>query len=92
MRVFQQLDGSRQEYLRTSSATTCPLLQHYLPLVARDMNRESLLRSEAFAQEAWNELRDNNALRSKGPKPALCRWYSWVDAYEHSGSAFLFIE
>ena len=66
-----------------STPSTCPLLQHYMPFVARDKGRESELGSCEFAREAWVGLKNDSKLRARGPTPALCRWFSWRDAHEH---------
>ena len=80
---FRQLKDAKDEYMALVGRTACPLLCHYLPSIAKDLHRESELDTAAFLDHVWGLLEDGTALRSKGPKPSLCRWYSWVDAHEH---------
>eukprot|EP00969_Alexandrium_andersonii_P283180 12519261-Alexandrium_andersonii.AAC.1 len=80
---LQQLVGAKDEYMAISSMDSCPLFASFLPRVAHDVGREAELGTPAFAQEVWELLRDGSQLRSKGPKPALSRWYSWADAFQY---------
>ena len=78
---FSQLNGARQDYLALTDRATCPLFSKMLPHVARDKGRESEMGTEAFSKEMWAELSTDNKLLFKGPRPALCRWYSWFDCH-----------
>ena len=80
---FRQLSDAKAEYMALVGRTACPLLNHYLASIAKDLNRESELGTAAFLDHVWELLEEGTALRSKGPKPSLCRWYSWVDAHAY---------
>ena len=80
---LQQLQNAKEEYLALVEGRACQLFQHLLPFVARDQDREGELGPEDFQAEMWNLIKHAKQLTSKGPKPALCRWYSWLDAHRY---------
>ena len=52
-------------------------------MIAKDQGRDGEEHSASFVGEMMNMLRDERRLRSLGPKPALCRWYSWLDSHAY---------
>ena len=78
-----RLQQAKEEYLAMTTADECPLLAHLLPFIASDKGKEQEAHTAAFRTSVWQELQEASQLSSKGPKPALCRWYSWVDSHSH---------
>ena len=79
---FQQLSGAREDYLALTKPSECPLFQKLLPEVAREAGRESELGAPEFAAEMWAALSSRRELLFKGARPAISRWYSWVDCHK----------
>lgn len=78
------MQQAKREYLAlTPSHKDCELFAHLLPRIAEDRGQEDEQHREAFQEQLWNELKEASEMKTKGPKPALCRWYSWVDSHKH---------
>ena len=78
-----QVQEAKADFLAPTNRESCLLFQEMLPLIAQDKGRPQDCHKEDFQVAMWRELQEASQLRSKGPKPALCRWYSWVDSHDH---------
>ena len=82
-KFLADINEARMQYLALNPDGSCVLFKKLLPLIAQDMKRPSEASSPAFCAEMWSTLSHEHRLRSLGPKPALCRWYSWVDSHAY---------
>ena len=80
---WAQLCAAKDAYLSSTNLAEDPLFLNFLPLIARDLGREHEVVSAALVADVASILRDSSQLSNKGPRLALCRWYSWVDSHEY---------
>ena len=51
-----------------------------LPAIARDMGNPAKIHEPGFGESLWSGLQKSPAVACKGPRMALCQWFSWYKA------------
>ena len=78
---WPEVQIAEAEYVQRVGSPSFPLFVLLLPLIARDQGETDLLQDEGYAQTIWDELATLAVLTWKGPKMALCRWFSLHSCY-----------
>lgn len=87
---FGPWDGSKwwrtcqeaaSEYFGRVGSSKCKLFLSMLPAIAHERSETHMMTDPQYAEDLWAELQSMEALQWKGPKMALCRWFSWHECY-----------
>jgi hypothetical protein len=80
---WRHIQGAAREYKSQAGAIDDPLFRRFLPKIAADRMEGDMVTDPLWVQERWADLGRTRATESKGPKMALCRWYSFQDCFRY---------
>lgn len=69
------------EYFGRAGSSKCKLFLPMLLAIAHERSESHIMTDPRYAEDLWAELQSMEALSWKGPKMALCRWFSWHECY-----------
>lgn len=65
------------EYFQKVGNASGPLFLSQIGKIATERGEAHRVMDDGYAEQLWAEMQELQAMRWKGPKMALCRWFSW---------------
>lgn len=87
---FGPYDGSKwwrtcqeaaTEYFQKIGSPRCALFLSMVPSIAKERGEAHLVTEPNYAERLWEQMQSMECMQWKGPKMALCRWFSWHECY-----------